>query len=134
MNDDQLNRLLRGLPKEKASPDFMAQVLAKLPSGDTRGKFSRRTTWIVAAGLALVVMVGLLFGLKVQNAAGEKRIRKEIQQLRIEHQILKTNLAELKNRLRIAPTTVYLGGDEHVDYVLDLKQLQHIRPARFDNP
>ncbi len=134
MNDDQLNRLLRGLPKEKASPDFTKRVLANLPSGDTQGKFLRHTTWIVAAGLILVVMVGLLFGLKVRHAAGERRIKKEIQQLRIEHQILKTNLAELRNRLQQAPTTVYLGGDEHVDYILDLKQLHHIRPARYDNP
>lgn len=109
--------LLRELPPEHARPGFTARVLAELDAEPRRGprwSFRLAPALAVAALLAIAISAGTL----IEWRGGDQKHREAVQalkELREEHGRLEAELHEMSE-----PPVVYLGGDEKVDYVLDL--------------
>lgn len=109
--------LLRELPEEHARPGFTARVLEKLdaePQRSPRWSFRLAPALAVAALLAIAISAGAL----IEWRGGVQQHREAVQalkELREEHGRLEAELREMSE-----PPVVYLGGDEKVDYVLDL--------------
>jgi len=114
--------LLRELPPEHARPGFTARVLEELDAEPRRGPrwsfrlapLPVRTVFAVAALLAIAISAGAL----IEWRGGNQKHREAVQalkELREEHGRLEAELHEMSE-----PPVVYLGGDEKVDYVLDL--------------
>lgn len=133
MNDNQLHCLLSELPQEKASPGFTEHVLERLEENQQESAKHSYKFFYLAAGLILIAVIGLTIGFKTRQAPSQKQLHEEISQLRNEHKYLTKTLTELREKLGKARPTVYLGGDEHADYVLDLGNIYRVRPARFED-
>lgn len=114
---DPLDDLLRTMPREQAPDDFARAVLARVKRPpEPRPRLRLAVAGAVAAAL-LVAGGTWLSG----AGAGERELRAEIASLRDQHQQLQHQLTELRQRLS-APTVV-VGGNDRVDYVLDLERL-----------
>jgi hypothetical protein len=136
MEDQHLGRLLRELPREKARQGFTLRVLARLdappPRGLPRGAWRPR---LAAAFTALVVVSASTAGLvhyeqkEAQRAARVARAQQLLRELRAEHGQIKRELESLP-----APPVVYLGGNEDMDLVVDMRQVREgdgVRPATY---
>lgn len=136
MEDQHLKRLLRELPREKARQGFTTRVLARLDAPPARGW--RQVWWrtrLAAALLAAVVVSASTAGLvryeqrEAQRAARVARAQQLLRELRAEHGQIKRELESLP-----APPVVYLGGNEDMDLVVDLRQVREgngVRPATY---
>jgi type II secretory pathway component PulM len=111
----ELNDLLRTLPRQKAPEGFARDVLARLDR--PRPRPVRRLA--LAGALATALVVGGVTWLA--HSAGQRSLRAEIAALRDQHQQLENQLADL--RLRMTEPKVVVGGNDRVDYVLDLERL-----------
>ncbi len=122
LTDGDIDRLLRQLPRSRASTGFAPRVLAAARPGHAPRRPA--VAWIAAAAVA--VALALAVWLRPPPAAPPA----DRQQLLAEQQELMRELEQLKAALR-QPTgpVVYLGGDERVDLVLDLGQAWQQRPA-----
>jgi hypothetical protein len=138
MEDQNLGRLLRELPREKARPGFTTRVLARLDAvSERRERRGLPRAWrprLAAAFTVLVVASGAA-GLvryeqrEAQRAARVARARQLLRELRAEHGQIKRELESLP-----APPVVYLGGNEDMDLVVDLRQVREesgVRPATY---
>lgn len=120
MNTEQIDKLLRTLPREKASDDLAPKVLARLGERDRPSLKSRKLAFGFVLASAVLVAVLAVF-LWLNERARKAEIRQEIDALRSEHQFLQARLLEMKQNRPESPV-VYLGGDARVDYVLDLRK------------
>jgi hypothetical protein len=130
MENDRLSTLLQQLPPEPARPGFTARVLARLDAPAASENRTRRRPrvlalrWaLAAAGLTAALLAG---GLRWQAAhpAQDPRAlaaRRTLAAIRAEHARLQGELETLSDR-----RVVYLGGNEHMDFVVDL---QRVPPA-----
>lgn len=124
MEDHNLNRLLRELPRETARPGFTGRVLASL---DDRPEHRSLRIWrqprLVLATAALVAVVGSAGFLQVRADRHEEmrraEARKILQELRSEHELLEQELQSLSDPV------IYVGGNEDVDLVVDLSRVQN---------
>jgi hypothetical protein len=121
--------LLRELPAEHARPGFTARVLEELDAEPRRGPrwsfrlapilegWPARAATAVAALLAIAISAGALIEWRGndQKQRDALQARQTLQELRAEHGRLQQELRAMSE-----PPVVYLGGDEKVDYVLDL--------------
>jgi len=134
----QVADLLRELPEEHARPGFTARVLEKLdePRHASRWTFRLapvpvRAVLAVAALLTIAISAGAL----IEWRGGEQKhldtlqARQTLQELRAEHGRLEAELHEMS-----APPVVYLGGDEKVDYVLDLGKVRNAEVVSSATP
>jgi len=129
MDNEQLDKLLRTLPRETASADLAQQVINRLEEPQTPSRTRR-----LAFGLTLIAALlaaGLSAYLWLDARAEKAQIRQQIAALRSEHQLLQARLRELKQKRPERPV-VYLGGDDQVDYVLDLRK--YLRAQVEDSP
>jgi hypothetical protein len=140
MEDHRTRRiaeLLRELPREHARPGFTACVLEQLdaePRNASRWSFRLAPAMpaiTVAALLAVAISAGSLVewqgrARKHQEAA---RARQTLQELRAEHGRLEAELHAMSE-----PPVVYLGGDEKVDYVLDLGKVRNAEVVTSATP
>jgi hypothetical protein len=138
MEDQHLGRLLRELPREKARQGFTLRVLARLDAAPSRG-LPRGLLWrprLAAAFTALVMMSASTAGLvhyeqrEAQRAARVARAQQLLRELRAEHGQIKRELESLP----AAPPVVYLGGNEDMDLVVDMRQVREgdgMRPATY---
>ena len=118
-DDRELDRLLANLPRETASPGFSRRVLEQL---DAPARARGRRPWlavVVAAAAAAILALGLWL---LPRPAPEPSLV-ETRALREEHRQLMAELEALKASLRQSETApvLYLGGNESVDLVLDLR-------------
>lgn len=123
MNDDDLNRALRELPREAASSGFTRRVLARLDEAP-------RPIWrrpLVLAPMAAALVATLLTWSLTGHRKQERRAR--LAELRQEQQQLAAELAALKDQAD-SREVLYLGGDEGIDIVMDLARLAERRPGR----
>ena len=131
MEDQRMIELLRELPRERARSGFTARVLARLdePQAPVRRWPARLAPVALAASLALAVLAGAV----IRDQHREAQAAETLRALRAEHSRIERELQELSS----APPVYYLGGDEDVDLVMDLRKLQPdsgVKPAavRYD--
>jgi len=128
MEDQRLTDLLRELPREHARPGFTARLLDALEHPDAPRRTAPRWSFRLAPALAAVTLVAVAIsaGSLMARWGGARqhrdavRARQTLQELRAEHGRLEQELREIS-----APPVVYLGGDEKVDYVLDLGKVRN---------
>jgi hypothetical protein len=117
--------LLRELPPEHARPGFTARVLEQLdakPAKASRWSFRLSPAMAVAA-VAVLLAVAISAGALIEWQARARKHQEAVQvlkELREEHRRLEAELHEMSE-----PPVVYLGGDEKVDYVLDLGKIRN---------
>ncbi len=129
MEDQRLTDLLRELPREHARPGFTARVLEELdaPRRTTPRRSFRLATAVAAATLvAVAITAGALRELRggARQHRDAVQARQALEELRAEHGRLEQELREIS-----PPPVVYLGGDEKVDYVLDLGKMSNAEVA-----
>ncbi|MFQ5349914.1 MAG: hypothetical protein ACE5EG_05670 [Thermoanaerobaculia bacterium] len=131
--DRELDRLLAELPRETASPDFSRRVLRDLDR--TAGERTRHRGLLAAAAAAVALAVGILL---LPRSTPHLPVA-ETRSLQEEHRLLMEELEVLKASLRDSQSApvLYLGGNEHLDLVLDLGPVWQgeltagIRPAVY---
>ena len=139
MEDHRLGDLLRESPREHARPGFTARVLNRLDSPAARDVRWRPRLALAGATAAVVAAaaIGISAGVLMDRPAGSRQAiqpaeaRQILQELRAEHGRLERELATLSE-----PPLVYLGGNEDVDLVLDLRNVRDaegVVPAAFHN-
>lgn len=133
----QITELLRELPSEHARPGFTACVLEQLdakPQNASRWSFRLAPAMpaiTVAALLAVAISAGALIEWQ-RKARNHQEAVQALEELRAEHGRLEAELRAIAQ-----PPVVYLGGDEQVDYVLDLGKVRDAevvtsaRPAAY---
>jgi hypothetical protein len=134
MKDEELRSLLRSLPRERASNGFTDEVLGRLDVA--KRPFYRQPRCAMAAGLVLILVVAGWFGTgRWQDARQAEQTRQRIQALRTELEQLQKGVTLLRD---LAPV-LYLGGDEDVDLVIDLRHLvsdergEPAKPVSYDD-
>jgi hypothetical protein len=120
MEDHNIGRLLRELPRENARPGFTQRVLGRL---DQSAEAVRPRAWhprlaVATALAALVVSFGVVRYEQSREAASTAEARRLLQEIRAEHQQLERELQALSE-----PPVVYLGGDERMDLVVNLDRV-----------
>lgn len=135
--DDRVVRLLRGLPREEASPSFTAAVLRRLEARPARPGPVRR---LALAASAAVVLAAGVFGVdRYFEKRTEERQRREalarLETLESEKQALEREIRSLRRIARDARPVVYLGSTPELDVVVDLNRLasrgETASPVRF---
>jgi hypothetical protein len=134
MEDQRMTDLLRALPGERASEDFNERLLARLDTPlPARSGGARWIGLAGATGVALLLLVPLSGKLLPSRRVEPGEARLLLNQIQTEHRQLERELQALRRLQSEQPEPVqpvlYLGGDDNVDYVVDLEQ---VRPARSD--
>jgi hypothetical protein len=123
MEDQQIGRILRELPREQAGDHFTARVLAGLDAE----RQPRRARWVLAtaAGLALLVSVALVGRQGWNGGPAGAEARQALEEIRDEHERLAHELERLQSLRQqpAQPEVIYLGGNEDMDLVVDLGRL-----------
>lgn len=126
--DIQLDSALRELPRERASSDFTAQVLARLERRPWWARGDARPWLAPALACALLLTLGLGFW---QDSRERAASRARLERLRSEQRALAVELASLERLAAQARPVLYLdGGDaERTDVVLDLVRVAAFSPS-----
>jgi hypothetical protein len=119
MNDEDVSRLLRELPREEPSFDFTARVLARVDRPRT-GRRNRASAlaWVGAALLGVALSQGYLRE-RYERSKAAARVR----ELRDEYRELQAELEKLRILTRELDPVLDLGGTGDVDFVFDLREL-----------
>jgi hypothetical protein len=130
MKESRLDELFRALPREHAGEGFTQQVMEAVKRGrepeDPPGRPMRRVL-AVAIGLTVLSLtgVGLWAWGRHESAVVVSRVelRRQVDMMKREHRRLTAELDALRQRVHRPGRVVYLGGDDRVDYVLDLRKV-----------
>lgn len=136
MEDHRIGDLLRELPREQARNGFTARVLHRL---DAEGAGWPALLWrpVAVFAAAALAAVAIPAGILIDRTADRKttqaaEARQILEEIRAEHSRLEQELEGLSE-----PPVLYLGGDENVDFVLDLRRVPEaqgeVRPAGYTN-
>jgi hypothetical protein len=129
MNDEELRSLLSSLPRERASEGFTDNLMSRLDVA--KRPFYREPRYALVA--SLILLVGMWFGAgRWQDARQREETRERVQALRTEIEQLHQDI----NLLRDLAPVLYLGGDENVDLVIDMRHLMRqeaTQPVSFDD-
>ena len=129
MNDEQLNELLKQLPRHDSSSGFTGRVLARVD--ETRNR-TAMFPWAAAAALISTVTVA---GLTGHYFIEQQQQRQKVEAFRAEKQKIVLELQELKRLAEQSDPVFYLGGNEDAEYVIDLRAVEfdpgQIRPASY---
>jgi len=117
MEDHRLGNLLRELPREQARPGFTARVLHRLDAPGRRFRLGPTFAAAVATLLLVAISAGVLMNRRQTIAAAEAQ--QILQDLRAQHEQLERELYQMSQ-----PRRVYIGGNEDVDFTLDLGQVR----------
>lgn len=133
MKDKQsrLDQLLRTLPRERASGGFRDKVLrAARQAGEwPQPWYARSGHAMVLAAAAMALALGLSLSLYMVERGRRAELRREIAELKLEHRRLDAEVDQLRGDAArfgaggAGRRVIYLGGDDTVDYVLDLERL-----------
>jgi hypothetical protein len=116
MSDEELQGLLRSLPREGASEGFTEGVMARLD--EVRRPLYRDPRLALAA--SLVLAVALWFGIgSWRDARQQDHARERVRALRTELEELQKDVSLMRE---LAPV-LYLGGDDEVDLVIDMRRV-----------
>lgn len=117
---DSLDSALRSLPRQTASPGFTRRVLATVEAPSRSNRFDHLRPLLVLGAAACALMVVLLLPHRQQSEIGDISLA-EVERLEETGRDIAEELARLRHELE-QPPTLYLGGDERVNLVLDLSQ------------
>ncbi len=136
-NTEPLDRELRELPRVSASPGFTRRVLRRLEKPAATSPLPR-FAWVTLGALAAILTV---LALRPDNAPDRQArlTASEAREIRKQHALLAAELDRLRSNTEAAAPILYLGGDDEVDYVLDLSPFLlspagGILPASSDSP
>lgn len=126
-SDDRLSQALKALPRESAGLGFAARVLRRIenappwwsPARWLPRSWTARHWTSMAAAAVLVLALG--FGWREWH---HRQAAANLKVLLVEKQELEQELEALRQLAADARPTVYLGGDDEVDLVLDLARFQ----------
>ena len=135
MEDQRMTDLLRALPAERASDDFTRRLLARLDRTDEASPRWAVSGLPVRWAFVAVAAALLLVPFTVQRLTPERRIEKAqarqlLEQIQSEHQQLEQELQMLRQQ-RSEPV-LYLGGDDEVDYVVDLGRVRNVKSDPYN--
>ena len=132
MNDDELGRLLKKLPRREASPEFTDRLMERLDEPPPRryrpvssGAARAPQAWVLA-GACVVVFFAWFLGVTFEerNQRHQRRQTAErVEMMRDEYRALLVELEELRSLASEARPVLDLGGTEQVDFVFDLRRL-----------
>lgn len=121
--DRQLSQLLATLPRETTSEDFTARVLQRIETSPAKATILRWPGPIPLWAAAALFFIALTFG---GREAWHRHQRQETiaryEALRAEHTALESELRRLRRLAVKTRPVLYLGGDESVEYVVDLSR------------
>ena len=135
MNDDELSRLLKTMPRRDASPEFTDRVLGRLQEGAPKPSWRRPT-----AGLALAaaVLLGIWIGEAVRQERREQvrsaRSSEELEQMQTEYRELQRELEQLRRLTSDVEPVLDLGGSADMDFIFDLRALAERDSAARPEP
>ncbi|MGH9461679.1 MAG: hypothetical protein ACRD1X_10715 [Vicinamibacteria bacterium] len=125
MKDEDIEKLLRELPRQTASPEFTPRLMGKLekpPSSPTTAWRGSRS--FIAAAVSLMLLGALVSGLRHWSELRERsEAGQRIEALRNEYEALERELEELRSLAAASQPIVDLGGTENVDVLLDLRAI-----------
>ncbi len=126
--DENLDRVLRALPRAASGPAFRAAVLARAAdAARRRGQRRRRLVPLAAGALALAVALGA-WSLETARMRAERRAA-----LVDEHRRLLSELDDLRE-LAASRSQIRLGGDATTDLYLDLATVPAVAAAKTSHP
>jgi len=117
---DPLTEALRNLPRERASAGFTARTLSRLEPPRRRLPITGGRLLAAAAALAVIVAIPWLGDLRQQRQLDE--IRHRAAGLRRDSVVLEHQMEEARQRYE-RQSVLYLGGDDDIDLVLDIRPL-----------
>jgi hypothetical protein len=120
MNDEDLGRLLRDLPRAEPSFDFTARVLSRLESDSPRSRRNRAVAFVSVGAALLGVFLSQGY---LRERYQRSRAAARVQELRDEYRELQTELEKLEKLTREIEPVLDLGGTENVEFVFDLREL-----------
>ena len=127
MNEEHIRNLLSSLPREEASEDFTERVMSRLDEAKRPAYQQPR----LALAASLVLIAAAWFGFSQWQSSIEE------QQTDARIRTIKSDVQQLQNELRLlrdlAPV-LYLGGNENVDFVLDVRQLARESEGESSQP
>lgn len=130
MNDEDVSRLLRELPREEPSFDFTVRVLKALDS-DSRGRRRPRgyfLAWVGAALLGVFLSQGYL-----RERYSRSKAAARVRELRDEYRELQAELEKLRSLTRELEPVLDLGGTDDVEFVFDLRELARREAAQSES-
>jgi hypothetical protein len=111
--DPEVTATLRALPRRQASPGFTEAVLTAAAQPPAEPSWPRSMALLAASlVLATVFTAGAL-----ERAHQRQELHGRVDALRVEHQQLERELAEIRRLSAEQPAVVYLGGNDQVDVV-----------------
>jgi hypothetical protein len=128
MNDDDLRRAFRELPRHHASPRFEAEVAARLsePIEESR---PLRLVYATAALMLVILGAGVIGHLN-----DTRREEARIQAIRAEQEAIRAELEELKRLTDEVDPVVYIDGGDGIDFLIDPTPDSQARPAKNTLP
>jgi hypothetical protein len=128
MENERLSEILRALPGASARPDFTQRVLARLDAPPAPRGLGFAGRWVLAAAACAGIVLGAGALRLYQVPSGDELRRQQAEEtlagIRAEHARLRQELERLAGESE-APDNgvVYLGGNENVDFVVDLQRV-----------
>ena len=146
MNDETLRRALQALPRSEADAGFTRQVMARLPEQSPSNRLAPRFYWGLAAVAVVTALIAAVAVPSFLRSGGPtssslQASRNELvqpvtdpeddrlQRLLTERQAIVLELQRFRRESESGRPVLYLGGDESVDFVVDLAEVARRRPA-----
>jgi type II secretory pathway component PulM len=124
MKDEDIERLLRALPRQKASAEFTPRLLKTLDRPPSHLKAWLRARSMLAGAGALLLLGAISSGAWHWYERRERvESARRIETLRNEYEVLEKDLEELRSLAAASQPVVEVGGTEDVDIFLDLRTL-----------
>ena len=132
VNNDDVGRLLRELPRQRASSGFTDRVMNAVSEDVTAPPRWRLPLVAAAAGLLVGTLVVGGSHL-VKPRAGAVQVER-VEELKNEFLELKGELEKLRSLAAELEPVLELGGTEDVDFVIDLQELADRGPGVYMRP
>lgn len=121
MEDQQLRELIADLPRERARLGFTAAVLRRLADPEPQRGVRWPMAWAGATLLVATVVAGSWGFAEWRQDREETQARLLLEEIKDEHARLAREVRELQEDSR---PVVYLGGDESIDFVVDMSRIR----------
>ncbi|MDJ0763274.1 MAG: hypothetical protein QNJ97_09825 [Myxococcota bacterium] len=120
--DQQLDKLLRSLPRAHADAYFTTRVLGLVNAPQRRSVSFSKLVW---AGGTIVAVIAIVVPLayNVQTESRRDALQQELASIQREHQAIARQVTALGSTAP-RPPVYYVGSDARTDYVVDLLKLQ----------
>ncbi|MFQ5789496.1 MAG: hypothetical protein ACE5JI_03380 [Acidobacteriota bacterium] len=125
MKDEHIGKLLRKLPRQKASPGFTENLMRRLPDLPPPTPLGRRPALVAVGTVVLIVSLwGVSTSVQHRRELRERlQTAERLEQLRMEYRALEKELEDVRALAAASRPILELGGTEDLDFVLDLREL-----------